>query len=186
MEGEEPPRLAGQSLRDLRWAFEQALGADVVARALASVSPEAREAYAGATPMSWVPYATVVEVHTAIAREAGTTMEAILEHAVPLAVERSFRTVWRVLFRFTSDEALIARAPLLYSKTRSKGAMSARVVARGRAVAEVSGWRDMPPRDVLALGISIRALVSLAGREDVTVRGERTAGGAEYTIRWRV
>ena len=182
---EEPPRLSGQSARDIRWALEQTLGADVVARALATLPEATRQEYAEASPLSWVPYATVVAAHAAIAAEAGTTMEAMLESAVPMAVERAFKTVWRILLRFPSDEALIARTPLLYSKSRSKGSMTAHVRSPGVAVAEVCGWPAMPPRDIRALALSIETLVRLAGRADVRARGEATADGARYDIRWR-
>jgi hypothetical protein len=185
MVDDEPPRLAAQSARDIRWALEQTLGAAVVERALASLPAEVRAQYADPAPLAWVPYDVVVRCHDAIAREAGTTMEEMLERAVPLAVERAFRTVWRVLLRFTSDSVLIARTPLLYSKTRSKGSMTAHVVGPGEAVAEVTGWPAMPPRDVRAIQLSIRTLVMLAGRRDVTVEGSPTAAGARYVIHWR-
>jgi hypothetical protein len=185
MVDDEPPRLAAQSARDVRWALEQTLGVEVVARALASLPDDVRREYAEPAPLAWVPYDVVVRCHEAIAREAGTTMEEMLERAVPLAVERAFRTVWRVLLRFTSDAVLIARTPLLYSKTRSKGTMTAQVVSPGHAVAEITGWPSMPPRDVRALELSIATLVRLAGRKDVEVDGAATTDGARYVIRWR-
>jgi hypothetical protein len=183
---EEPPRLVGQSVRDIRWALERTLGADVVARALASLPEPARSEYSDPSPIAWVPYASVVSAHEAIAREGGTTMEAMLEQAVPLAVERAFKTVWRILLRFTSDEALIARTPMLYSKTRSKGHMTARRVAPGRGVAEIEGWPRMPPRDVRAIALSIETLLRLCGREQVSCSAAVTENGASYEIRWRV
>jgi hypothetical protein len=182
---DDPPRLSAQSARDVRWALEQTLGFEVVTRALASVPESVRLAYAEPSPMSWVPYDAVVTCHSAIAREAGTTMEEMLERAVPLAVERAFRTVWRVLLRFTTDAALIARTPLLYTRTRSKGTMSARVIEPGRAVAELVGWPAMPPRDVRAIALSIETLLRLAHRRDVRVDGAVTADGARYVIHWR-
>lgn len=182
---EEPPRLVGQSVRDIRWALERTLGLEVVARALASLPEPIQRQYADASPLEWVPYATVVAAHEAIAREGNTTMEAMLEQAVPLAVERAFKTVWRILLRFTSDEALIARTPLLYSKTRSKGRMTARRVSPGLGVAEIEGWSDMPPRDVRAIALSIETTLRLCGREHVTCTAQSTPSGARYEIRWR-
>jgi hypothetical protein len=133
-----------------------------------------------------VPYDVVVRCHAAIAEAAGTTMEAMLEQAVPLAVQRAFRTVWRILLRFTSDQVLIARTPLLYSQSRSKGAMSARVVGPGEGIAEITAWPGMPPRDVRAIELSIATLLRLAGRREVSVQGAATSDGARYSIRWRV
>jgi hypothetical protein len=182
---EEPPRLVGQSVRDIRWALERTLGTDVVSRALASLPEPVRTQYAEAKPLEWVPYSTVVSAHEAIAREGNTTMEAMLEDAVPLAVERAFKTVWRILLRFTSDEALISRTPLLYSKTRSKGRMTARRVSPGLATAEIEGWPQMPPRDVRAIALSIETTLRLCGRERVSCTAASTATGARYEIRWQ-
>jgi hypothetical protein len=183
---EEPPRLAGQSARDIRWALEQTLGAEVVARALARLAPEVRAEYEEPSPLSWVPYATVLAAHQAIADEAGTTMEEMLEAAVPLAVKRAFKTVWRILLRFTSDAVLIARAPLLYSKSRSRGEMTARLVEPGVARVELRGWPTIPPRDVRALELSIGTLLRLAGRDEVATSATRTDEGVAYRVTWRI
>jgi hypothetical protein len=183
---DDPPRLAGQSARDLRWAFEQTLGVEVVARALASLPDETRAAYADVPVLGWVDYRDVVAAHEAIAREAGTTMEAMLERAVPLAVERAFRTVWRILLRFSSDATLIARTPLLYSKTRSKGTMRSELLSAGRASCVLTGWPNVPPRDIRALSLSIATLLRLCGRNDVHVDGEPSEDGARFHVTWRV
>lgn len=177
--------LAGQSARDMLWALEQTLGADVVAAGLARVPEAARNAYAEATPLEWVPYETVVTVHEAIAIAGRTTMEAMIEEAVPFAVRRSFKTVWRLYLRFTSDEALIKRTPLIYARSRSRGAMEARIYESGKAVAEVRGWAGIPPRDILALSVGVREFLRLAGREEVIVRGRPTPDGARFDVRWR-
>ena len=182
---DEPPRLSGQSLLDMRWAFEKQLGKERVAAAIERVAEPHRSAYREATPISWVAYDTVVAAHEQVAIEAGTTMEQLLEVAVPRAVERAFSTVYRVLVRFTSDEAIIARTPLIYSRSRSKGTMTSRILSPGVAMAEVTGWPGMPPRDVRALGLSIRTVLELSGRQAVSVIGERTSSGARYDVRWK-
>lgn len=178
--------LAGQAVLDTRWAFTQVLGHDALMRALARLPDGTREDYERATPMSWVSYETIRAVHDAFAREAGEPIEALLDRAVPLALERSFKTVWRLLLRFTSDEALIARAPLLYQRTRSRGTMSARIDRPGVGVCELKGWASVPSRDVHALTISIRSFLELAGRQGVTVVGERTASGARFRVTWKI
>lgn len=178
------PRLSGQAVLDSRWAFEQVLGKESVARALASLPPSVREAYESATTLTWVPYEVMRDVHDAYGRVAGRPVEALLDDVLPKAIERSFTTVWRVLLRFTSDEALIARTPLLYTRTRSRGAMTARIVERGVGIAELTDWASIPQRDVLALSISIRSFLTLAGRREVRVRGERTATGARFHSTW--
>jgi len=182
---DEPPMLAGQALRDLLWALRQTLGDAIVDEGLAAAPPEARERYVNAHPVSWVSYEDVRAVHQAIADAGQTTMELMLERAVPVSVERSFKTVWRVFLRLTSDAQLLKRTPLLYSKTRSKGRMEADVIGRGKAVAEVTGWgAAMPSRDVRSLALSIETFLTLCGREQVVVRGAPTRDGARFDVRW--
>lgn len=179
------PMLAGQAVLDLRWAFDQVLGHDALVRALSSLPVAVREEYEEATSLSWVSYETIRAVHDAFARESGEPIERLLDRAVPLAVERSFKTVWRLLLRFTNDEALVARTPLLYSRTRSRGQLSARLVKPGESLCELSGWASIPARDIHALTVSIRVFLELAGRLGVTVVGERTAGGARFRVTWQ-
>jgi hypothetical protein len=178
--------LAGQAVLDTRWAFEQVLGCDGVLRALSTLPEDVRSDYERATPIAWIPYATMRAVHDAFAREAREPIEALLDRTVPLALERSFKTVWRLLLRFTNDEALIARAPLLYQRTRSRGTMTARIERPGVGLCELSGWASIPARDIHALTVSIRSFLELAGRQGVTVVGERTSGGGRFRVTWRV
>ncbi len=152
--------------------------------ALATLPPGVRELYESTTTLTWVPYEVMREVHDAYGREAGVPVEALFEQVLPKAIERSFATVWRLLLRFTSDDALVARTPLLYTRTRSRGSMKARVIGPGEGLAELTGWASIPQRDIHALAISIRAFLTLAGRAEVSVRGERTATGARFHSRW--
>lgn len=182
---DEPPKLSGQAVRDLSWAFRQTLGDEVVDAGFAAAPAAAREAYTTASPLSWVAYADVLAVHEALAEAGHTTMEAMLDEAVPLAVEHAFKTVWRILLRMTGDAALVKRTPLIYSKSRSKGEMTASIEGPGRAVAEVRGWAKMPPRDIRSLGLSIETMLRIAGREGVVAIGRPTADGAHFEVRWR-
>jgi hypothetical protein len=177
--------LAGQAVLDSRWAFEQVLGHDAVLRALATLPPDVRADYERATPMTWISYATMRAVHDAYAREVNERIEDLLDRVLPLALERSFKTVWRLLLRFTNDEALIARAPLLYQRTRSRGTMTAKIERPGVGMCELSGWASIPSRDIHALTVSVRAFLELAGRQSVTVVGERTSGGARFRATWK-
>jgi hypothetical protein len=179
------PKLAGQAVLDSRWAFDQVIGHDALMRALTTLPREVRDEYEQATPLSWVSYATMRAVHDAYGREAKQPVERLLDRVLPLALERSFKTVWKLLLRVTSDEALIARAPLLYSRTRSRGTLTARIEMPGVGICELTGWASVPARDIHALTVSIRAFLELAGRRNVTVVGERTAAGARFRSTWR-
>ena len=184
-EDETAPRLSGQAVLDSRWAFEEVLGKERVERALATLPPSIRQVYDETTPLTWVPYSVMRAVHDAYGREAGQPVEALLDEVVPRAIARSFATVWRLLLRFTTDAALIARTPLLYSRTRSQGTMTARVVGPGEGEVTLDGWPSVPDRDIHALRVSVRAFLELAGREGVAVVAERTADGAVFRVTWK-
>ena len=184
-EASEAPMLSGQAVLDSRWAFERVIGHEALIRALATLPPDVREEYERTTPLTWVSYATMRAVHDAYAREANQPIERLLDQVLPIAMERSFATVWRLLLRVTNDEAIIARAPLLYSRTRSRGTLTARIEMPGVAICELSGWASIPARDIHALTVSVRSFLALAGRNNVTVVGERTSGGARFRATWR-
>ena len=124
--------LHGQAALDFRWACEQVIGPEAVERALASLPENIERRYRELTPLTWVDYETVRLVNDAFAREGDRTIDALFEAVIPQAMERSFKTVWRLLIRFTTDKALIARTPLIYQRTRSRGAMVSEVLAPGR------------------------------------------------------
>ncbi len=182
---EEEPMLSGQATLDFRWACEQVIGSEATERAIASLPESARRRYGELTPLTWVDYETVRLANDAFAREGERTIDALYEEVIPRAMERSFRTVWRLLIRLTTDRALIARTPLIYQRTRSRGTMISEIVGPGKARVQVTDFHDIPDRDVTALGISIAALLRIAGRSDVKVHGRRAPGGANWTVRWR-
>ena len=78
------------------------------------------------------------------------------------------------------------RTPAFYAKSRNIGKMTARIVQPGHAESIVSEFPGMPHRDVVILAASIETVLSLAGRQEVKSRGERTADGARFMTRWRV
>ena len=184
-EDDRTPRLSGQAVLDSRWAFQRVIGEEAFARALASLPSALRQEYLAVTPLTWVPYDVMRDVHDAFGLEAGEPVETLLERVIPLAMERSFSTVWRVFMRMTSDAALIQRTPLVYRRSRNRGTMTARLVAPGEGEVVLTDWASIPPRDVHALGISIATFVRLSGRKDVTIEGEKTPSGGRWRVRWR-
>jgi len=181
---EDPPMLARQAVRDLLWAFRKTLGADVVERGLAALPEDVRQSYVDGSSLSWLSYETVVAAHEEIARAGGVSMEDLLRMAVPVATEHAFRTVWRIFLRMTTEEYLVSRAQTIYARSRSRGEMCVRHVDERSVVLEVTGWADMPPRDILALGLSIQTFLRLAGRKEATVQGRATPTGAFFDVTW--
>jgi len=157
-----------------------------LSEALARVPPEARHEYENITAITWVTYETLRVVHDTVADIMGVDAEVLAERVARLCVERSFTTVWRVLLRITSDEAIVVRTPMFYSRSRNIGTMSARIIEPGRSESIVSGFPTMPDRDIMVLAVSVETVLTLAGRRDVKCRGERSPDGAIFFSRWRV
>jgi hypothetical protein len=179
------PSASGISIIDLRAALEEIVGKDVVATALAGLPAETRSEFIEITAISWVPLATVTRVVDAIAAAAKVNPERLIDDAVRRAVERTFKTVWRVMLRFTTDAALIARTPVVYSLSRNIGKLTAKVVTPGKSEVTLREWPGISPRHVRTLGISIVTVVTLAGRKDATITSTPTADGAVFHLSWR-
>jgi hypothetical protein len=171
---------------DMRWSTEATFGREALQAALAKVTPAAREEYTQANALSWVTYATLAEVHDALAAVTGIEAMALADRLARVTVERSFTTVWRIFLRFTSDEAIIVRTPSFYAKSRNVGAMESRILFPGRSESIVSAFPTIPDRDIVILAASIETVLTLAGRREVQSRGERIAEGARFITRWKV
>jgi hypothetical protein len=180
------PSASGISVLDLRAALEEIVGKDVVAKALGSLPPETRSEFVEITALSWVPLTTITRVVDAVAATAQKNPERLIDEAVRRAVERTFKTVWRVMLRFTTDAALIARTPVVYSLSRNVGRLSSRMVSPGKAEVTLAEWAGVSARHVRTLGISIVTVVTLAGRKEVTFTSTPTADGALFHVSWRV
>jgi hypothetical protein len=181
------PCLSGTVLLNARWALAQVYGEEALARVLNRLPPEVREAYEGATQLSWVPCELAYQVYDAVAEEVGVSPRELAERIAPISIERSLKTVWRSFLGVSnSDELLFARAPLLYARSRSVGALSARVVGPGVAEMVVRGWPKMPEREISSLAVSAVSVLRLAGRRAVRADIASMSDGGRITMRWRV
>jgi hypothetical protein len=178
------PSTAGTSILDLLDSYREIVGEEAVERALASLPEDLRRRVAGLTRLSWLPVAELGVVIDAVGHAAGRDPDELLDQAARLATDRSFKKIWRVMLRLTSDEALIARTPSMYLVSRNVGKLQARVVEPGRAELTLSGWPDVSDRHLRTLGVTIVRVVELAGRRDPAIQVRRTADGALYTLTW--
>lgn len=169
----------------MRQALEGIVGAEVLASALASLPHELRAEYETITLLSWVRLSTSSQVVDAVAERAGWNPERLYDAAVRRGVEQSYRTFWKVLFHFTDDEALFARAPVLYAKTRNVGVLAMHALGPGHAEARIVGWPQMNERAIRSVGIGLRVTLEMAGRRDVRGTWTRRSDGAAYQFRWR-
>lgn len=180
------PCASGVNVIAMREAMEELVGASVVAAAIERLPAEVRREYLEATPLSWVRMTTSWQVVDAVAAEAGRDPERLYDEAARRGIERSFKTVWRVLLRFTSDQALVARTAVIFNKSRNVGDMTSRIVGPGRAESTITGWPGMKDRHIRGITISMEAVLTLAGRRGVRVTATPTRDGASFQARWSV
>ena len=179
------PSAAGARIVEMRRLVLEEIGLDRLTAALAQLPEAMRREYLEATAVSWVACATEYAVHDAIAHAIGEDELQLHDRLLRAAMEKSFKTVWRLLLRFTSDEALIARTPIIYAKTRNVGRLTARSPARNKAEIILSSYPHCGFRDVRAIGVGLEAALRLTGRKDVRLHHTMRPDGALYLAEWR-
>lgn len=179
------PCIAGVSMLDLTRELEEMIGSECVAVARAALSHEQRSELEEVTAVSWVRLSTSSAFIDAVGAVSGKDPEPLLDEAVRRATVRTFKTVWRMLLRLTSDEALIKRTPMIYARGRNIGQLDARIIGPSSAELILSRWPDMPPRQPRSIAISIEVVLGLAGRHEARCEYERKRDGARFTLRWR-
>jgi hypothetical protein len=177
------PAIFGAVIAQTRQALVEAIGQAAYERALASLPAADAEAYQHANALDWVPIRVIEAVARACGEVVGRDPMALNDEVSRIGTRRAFGSVWRAFLRFTSDEALMTRGPMLFSKTYNRGrirtefpsAHSARVVLE---------WPGAPDLVVRTLRIAIEELLTAGGRSRVRVQTERNAAGSEYRCSW--
>ena len=179
------PCFSGTSVIDLLTSYRELVGDAVVERSLTRLPAAMRERVDSLTAMSWLPVSDVTHLVDVISAEARREPEELLDDAVRAATRRSFRTVWRVLLHFVSDEALVTRTPLIYSRSRNVGVLAARMVAPGQAELVLTQCPHSTDRHLRTLSVGVAEVMYLVGRRDVSISFRRTLDGAVYLLRWK-
>lgn len=157
------------------------VGDDVFERALGNIDPARREEYESLQLLGWCRASTATAVTKAVAIEAGEDPAEFVHSVVKAGFGVVLRTLWRVLMRFSSNEALVRRAGTLYSKAVNKGTMRARQIVPGKVELTMSGWPEADDLDLIALHAGVEAAL-LAVRREVVVSHHRTQQGARFLI----
>jgi hypothetical protein len=177
--------VAGALAVNLRAVVTELLGESTVRAALARVPADARRDFEGVTSVGWIPISSLETVFVELARGQGQTVAELHENVARISVERTLRTVWRLLLRLTTDAALISRAPVLYAKAYNRGKLEARIPTPGRADVTLSQWPNAPEWTLRATRIGIETVLRVAGRKNVRSSWERRPTGAAFTVSWQ-
>lgn len=178
------PRTSAAPLLDQIDVLRELFGGSVVDEAIDSLPPTWREEIRTLTPLSWIDTEKAESVVYAVAARMGRDALQLHSEVVRMGVERTFRTLWRAILRFTSDAALVARTPLMYSKTFDHGSLTSRIESPGRAELSLTGWPDISDMQLNGLATGIETVLAVAGRRGVKVVYERRLDGALLVASW--
>lgn len=182
---DEHPRVSGAVLLDQLGVMRELTGPDSMDAAIRSLPDPLRGEIDSLMPVSWCSVDAANALLEAAARESGRSPSSFQAEVVRVGVERTFKTLWRIILRFTSDEALVRRTPLIYSKTYDRGRLSARIARPGRAEIDLTGWATPPQLDLEGLACGIETVLRVAGRREARVVFERRTDGALFVATWR-
>src|ERR1041385_4709054 len=127
----EEPRMSGSITLEQRNVSVERFGIAALNDSVAALSEASRQEFEEARPATWVRVSTVEAFYAALARKLGRTVADLHVEVGRLAVERTLKTLWRVFLRFTSDEALVTRSPVIFTKSFDCGRVVATVLKPG-------------------------------------------------------
>ena len=134
-----------------------------------------------ATGLGWHDASAIEESLRALAAAAGRDAEELNAEATRIGAAQSFRTVWRVLLRFTSDDALVSRVDVMYRRAFNTGRMIYEPEGEGRSTLRLLDWPDAPRIHMLGLAAGIEVMLHLAARP--LARASYHPAGVEHHFR---
>lgn len=179
------PRLSGILILTQRREMEKLVGEHVVKRALAKLPDEVRRDYEALTPLSWFPALWFNDVIAAVAAEMKMDVLAFHSTVINRSAEQTLVKVWGMFLRFTSDDALVSRTPILYSRSYNQGELTAKRLGAGRADVTLRGWPSVPDIQIQAIKVTIATVLRLSGRKNPAVVAERRLTGAVFHVEWQ-
>jgi hypothetical protein len=179
------PRVGGAIVIEQMKVMRELYGDEAFMRAMRSLPPQVCAEFESAVPVGWYSVHGFAALKTAVARVVGEDPILLQHRVVKIGVVRTVNFVWRMMMRHATDDMLIRRTPLLYSRTFDRGEAAARIVGPGRAEVVVRGWQQIPEFDIEGLSAGIAAVLGLARRVDAHVHWERQLGGVIFRAWWR-
>jgi len=158
-------RVFGALLLEQRKVMLKIAGEDVFRSVVAGLPEELRTEYEGISMLSWCRHSTATEVTVRVGQALGRRPEAFQAEVVRAGVERTMAGPWRILLRLASDEALVKRTALIYSKTCDRGRLKAEPLGPGHVQLTLSEWPDVPDLAIIALAAGVEAVLHSVGRK---------------------
>lgn len=178
------PRVSCTVVLDQLKAARQIVGDDTVDRAVSDLSAEDQQAVQQLTPVGWTDADRVERLYTAIAARAGREPLELHAEMVRQGFWHTLSTFWRAMLRLTTDQALIARTPLIYSRSFDRGEATAQIDRPGLAQMHLKGWPNIPRMHINGIVAGVETVLKVAGRKRPSVSYERTSNGVVFTVTW--
>jgi hypothetical protein len=179
------PRMSGSIILEHRKVIVERFGLEVLNEAVASLSEAQRQEFEEVRPSSWVRISTMEAFYASLANGLGRRVADVHVEIGRLAIERTLKTLWRIFLRFTSDEALITRSPVIFSKSFDCGRVESTIPRPGQGVVTLHDWPNVTDFPVRGLCNGITTLLVLAGRNNVTTRvTTRTPEQTVIAVTW--
>lgn len=175
-------RIFGAVLLEQRKVLAEIAGAEVLESVIAELPDDQREEYEGLTLLSWCRHTTATEVVVRVGRVLGKRPEAFQAEVVRAGVERLFGGIWKVLLRLSSDDALIKRTAILYSKACDRGRLDAESLSPGHVKLTLSEWPDIPDLAIIALAAGVESVLHVVGRKAL-ITHRRELGAVVFDVR---
>lgn len=183
--GDAWPRMSGALVLEHRRILVDLCGPQRFERVRERLAEDVRREYDEITPVAWPRVSTAEAVVRAAAAELGRDFVELHEHLARTGVEKTLTTLWRLLLRFTTDDALVARTPRIYARALNRGELVPRITGPGRAEIRIAGWPDIPDFSARGIRIAIGAVLQLAGRENVKIVEEVRSDGRAFLASWK-
>jgi hypothetical protein len=179
------PRITGALVSTHIELLGGRYGNDEVSRCIDGLPADVRAHLQGVIAAGWVPVKSYDVFYRSFAERVGVDVAELHTDMSRHSVERTFRTLWRLLLRLTSDEALVSRTPVLFSRAYTKGHLRAAITAPGLAEVELDGWPGVPDIVLRGVRVAIETVLRLSGRNGVRSSVERAAEGAKIRATWK-
>jgi hypothetical protein len=179
------PRVSATLILDQIRLIKEVHGETIVVEAVASLPAGVRQELDELLPGRWLSIDAVRMMKQAIADRLGEPLLSFQRRTVRLGVERTLNTFWRFFMRYLSDDHLIRRTPVLYSRTFDRGELRFVSVAEREAVLELHGWPAIPEFDLVGLCAGIEAVLALAGRVEPHVATSRRGVVVHFLCEWK-
>jgi hypothetical protein len=179
--------MSGSIILEHRNVILERFGIAVLNEAVAGLLATQQEEFNDARPSTWVRISTIEAFYGNLSKALGRRVAELHVEVGRLATERTLKTLWRVFLRFTSDEALITRCPVIFSKSYDCGRVEATVARPGQGQVKLLDWPNVTDFPVRGLCNGITTLLTLAGRNNVTTRvTTRTPEQTVIAVTWDV